>query len=164
MFFEVKVKYNKSEDAGLKSVTESFVIDTLTFGSAEGTIYEVLSHVKSDIVIMAIKKLDIVEVVQNEDESEFYHLCVARYLTVDDKRANVKVLFQTNTVAEANKLFNAYLFEHGYTGAEVTGVTKSQVVDCVTVIDFNKEDSDYPAEELNRLRERAAATEINTNN
>lgn len=133
MFFEVKVKYNKSEDAGLKSVTESFVIDTLTFGSAEEAMYEVLSHVKSDIVIMAIKKLDIVEVVQNEDESEFYHLCVARYLTVDDKRANVKVLFQTNTVAEANKLFNAYLFEHGYTGAEVTGVTKSQVVDCFQV-------------------------------
>lgn len=131
MFFEVKVKYNKGEDAGLKSVTESFVIDTLSFGNAEGTMYAVLEHVKSDIVIMAIKKLDIVEVVQDlAQEVGVYHLCVARYLTVDDKRANVKVLFQTNTVAEANKLFNTYLFDHGYTGAEVTGVTKSQVVDC----------------------------------
>lgn len=163
MFFEVKVKYNKDEGAGIKTVTECYIIDTLTFGSAEETMYEVLSHVKSDITILGIKKTDIVEVVPNVDGPELYHLCTARYITVDDKKANVKVLFQTNTVAEANKLFNKYLFDHGYAGSEVTGVTKSQVVDYITVIDFYKDDSDHPTEEVNRTRQQEAPAEMSIN-
>jgi predicted esterase YcpF (UPF0227 family) len=81
---------------------------------------------------MAIKKLDITEVV--EQEAELYHLCVAKYSDLEDKKRTIKILLRSDSTLDANKAFKAYLDTAGIVQPEITGVTLSSVVDSFDLI------------------------------
>ena len=70
-WFEVKLRYDKvHEDGCEKKVTESYVVEALSFGEAEKAAIEFLgSYVSGEIQVVNINPMKFREVFFNEQES-----------------------------------------------------------------------------------------------
>lgn len=92
-WFEVKMRYDKvHEDGYEKKVTESYVVEALSFGEAEKTAMEFLgSYVSGDIQVVNINPMKFQEVFFNEQEScDRYYKAVLQFITIDEKTEREK--------------------------------------------------------------------------
>ena len=92
-WFEVKMRYDKvHEDGYEKKVTESYVVEALSFGEAEKTAMEFLgSYVSGDIQVVNINPMKFQEVFFNEQEScNRYYKAVLQFITIDEKTEREK--------------------------------------------------------------------------
>ena len=92
-WFEVKLRYDKvHEDGYEKKVTESYVIDALSFGEAEKTAMEILgSYVSGEIQVVNINPMKFHEVFFNEQEScDRYYKAILQFITIDEKTEREK--------------------------------------------------------------------------
>ncbi|MDR0982425.1 MAG: DUF4494 domain-containing protein [Culturomica sp.] len=71
-WFEAKVKYIKMmEDGRERKVTESYLLDAMTYTEAEGrVIKELESMIRGDYYITSLKKSNITELLESEDEAD----------------------------------------------------------------------------------------------
>ena len=71
-WFICKVRYEKMQEDGMqKKVTESYVIDALSFTEAEArATEEVAPYLKGDFEINAVKKSNIAEIVENASDPD----------------------------------------------------------------------------------------------
>ena len=57
--FVAKVKYTKQvENGSIKRVNESYLIEAMTFGHAEERIFEQLNHIKGEVFLDDLKRID----------------------------------------------------------------------------------------------------------
>ena len=87
-WFEVKMRYDKvHEDGYEKKVTESYVVEALSFGEAEKTAIEFLgSYVSGEIQVVNINPMKFQEVFFNEQEScDRYYKAILQFITIDGK-------------------------------------------------------------------------------
>lgn len=90
MWFETKVRYDKTQENGaVKRVTESFMVDALSFTEAEARISEEVAHFTSDFTISAVKITKISEIFQQYNGDKWY-LVKAAFITIDEKSAAEK--------------------------------------------------------------------------
>lgn len=92
-WFEVKMRYDKvHEDGYEKKVTESYVVDALSFGDAEKTAIEFLgSYVSGEIQVVNINPMKFQEVFFNEQEScDRYYKAILQFITIDEKTEREK--------------------------------------------------------------------------
>lgn len=92
-WFEVKMRYDKvHEDGYEKKVTESYVVEALSFGEAEKTAMEFLgSYVSGEIQVVNINPMKFQEVFFNEQEScDRYYKAVLQFITIDEKTEREK--------------------------------------------------------------------------
>ena len=92
-WFEVKMRYDKvHEDGYEKKVTESYVVEALSFGEAEKTAIEFLgSYVSGEIQVVNINPMRIHEVFFNEQEScDRYYKAILQFITIDEKTEREK--------------------------------------------------------------------------
>lgn len=92
-WFEVKMRYDKvHEDGYEKKVTESYVVDALSFGEAEKTAIEFLSsYVSGEIQVVNINPMKFQEVFFNEQEScDRYYKAILQFITIDEKTEREK--------------------------------------------------------------------------
>lgn len=92
-WFEVKMRYDKvHEDGYEKKVTESYVVDALSFGEAEKTAIEFLSsYVSGEIQVVNINPMKFQEVFFNEQEScDRYYKAILQFITIDEKTGREK--------------------------------------------------------------------------
>ena len=88
-WFEVKMRYDKvHEDGYEKKVTESYVVEALSFGEAEKTAIEFLgSYVSGEIQVVNINPMKFQEVFFNEQEScDRYYKAILQFITMTRKR------------------------------------------------------------------------------
>jgi len=131
MYFEVKVKYSKQDDNGAaKQVTELFVFEQHTFGSAEEAAYKHLDSVKGEVCVLAIKKMELDALIP-DDEKDLWHLCKAKFVNMDDKKQTYVSLICAATVWEANRTFLSKLEESGIVQPEVQSVVLTKIVEVV---------------------------------
>lgn len=92
-WFEVKMRYDKvHEDGYEKKVTESYVVEALSFGEAEKTAIEFLgSYVSGEIQVVNINPMKFQEVFFNEQGScDRYYKAILQFITIDEKTEREK--------------------------------------------------------------------------
>lgn len=93
IWYSCKVKFTKeTEDGFLKQVSENYLVDAVSYTDAETRIYGIMEdHVRGEFSVASIAKTNLSEVINYEDEENWYK-CKVTYSTVDgDKAKEVKV-------------------------------------------------------------------------
>ena len=90
-WFECKVKYVKIDDDGReRKVSESYLVDAVTFTDAETRIIQQLqTMVRGEFVVDNIKKSNIVEIFPHEDGEWWYKAKIA-IVTIDENAGKEK--------------------------------------------------------------------------
>ena len=92
-YFEVKIKCDRiQEDGSEKKVTESYLVDALTFTEAETFIVkEALSCSNGDFDVVSITKTKITELIDSNDaKADKWYKCKAIFLTIDERTSKEK--------------------------------------------------------------------------
>ena len=118
-WFECKIRHDKTlEDGKIKRVTETFMVDALTFTEAERRFLEEMeSYVSGDFEVADIKKSRISELFESNDgnDDRWYKARVA-FITIDEKTA-VEKRTNHNFLVQAQNLKTAVLnLEKGMAG------------------------------------------------
>ena len=102
IWFEAKVRYDKTmEDGCLKKVTETYVIDALSFGEAENRILEKMgSYVSGEIDVCALKIAPYKEIFfADSDMADRWYVAKLAFITIDektDKQKKTRVCYLVN--------------------------------------------------------------------
>lgn len=94
-WFLCKVKYQKEDENGrLKSVTEPYLVDAVSFTEAETRIYEEMGErVRGEFMVTAISRSKIVDVFENET-SDLWHECKIQYYVAEESGKEKKITNQ----------------------------------------------------------------------
>ena len=88
IWFEAKIRYEKTmEDGCLKKVTETYVIDALSFGEAEKRILEEMaSYVSGEVEVCALKIAPYKEIFfADSDMADRWYVAKLAFITIDEK-------------------------------------------------------------------------------
>ena len=88
IWFEAKIRYEKTmEDGCLKKVTETYVIDALSFGEAEKRILEEMaSYVSGEIDVCGLKIAPYKEIFfADSDMADRWYVAKLAFITIDEK-------------------------------------------------------------------------------
>lgn len=114
-WFECKIRYDKTQENGsIKKVTESYLVDALSFTEAEARIIEEQRPFMSgEFSVSAVKRTKIAEISWNEGGDRWYMVKVG-FITIDEKTATEKrtaslMLVQASDFKGAFDNFNAYM-------------------------------------------------------
>lgn len=85
-WIETKIRYNKvMEDGALKSVSETNIVNALSFTEAEARIIEEITpYISGDFTVSAVKKTNISEIFYDEKGDRWYKVKVL-FITLDEK-------------------------------------------------------------------------------
>lgn len=102
IWFEAKVRYDKTmEDGCLKKVTETYVIDALSFGEAEKRILEKMgSYVSGEIDVCGLKIAPYKEIFfADSNMADRWYIAKLAFITIDektDKEKKTRVCYLVN--------------------------------------------------------------------
>ena len=102
IWFEAKVRYDKTmEDGCLKKVTETYVIDALSFGEAEKRILEEMaSYVRGEIEVCGLKIAPYKEIFfADSNMADRWYVAKLAFITIDektDKQKKTRVCYLVN--------------------------------------------------------------------
>ncbi|MCM1152485.1 MAG: DUF4494 domain-containing protein [Muribaculum sp.] len=90
-WIKTSVRFDKMQDNGtLKRVTQSYLVDALSFTEAEARIIEeVKPYISGEFTVSAVAKSKIAEIFWNENADRWYQVKVA-FITIDEKTAAEK--------------------------------------------------------------------------
>ena len=108
-WFTTKVKYQKTQEDGTeKVVSETYVVDALSFTEAESSIIDEMSvYVSGEFHVSGITKSAFGEIFFSDvDDDEKWYRAKLQFITIDDKsdkekRTNVVYLVQAKSLARA---------------------------------------------------------------
>ena len=92
-YFEVKVKYDKTQEDGMqKKVTETYLVDALSFSECEDRIIDEMKvYISGEFEVNAIQKARYSELVESEDTSaDKWYKCKLQFITLDEKTGKEK--------------------------------------------------------------------------
>ena len=93
IWFEAKIRYEKTmADGCLKKVTETYVIDALSFGEAENRILEKMgSYVSGEIDVCALKIAPYKEIFfADSNMADRWYVAKLAFITIDEKTGKQK--------------------------------------------------------------------------
>ena len=125
IWFEAKIRYEKTmEDGCLKKVTETYVIDALSFGEAEKRILEEMaSYVSGEIEVCGLKIAPYKEIFfADSDMADRWYVAKLAFITIDEKTDKEK------------KTRACYLVNAGNINAAIKNIEE---VMAVTMIDYD---------------------------
>lgn len=112
LWFECKIRFDKiMENGSVKRVTESYLVNALSFTEAEARIIqEQTPFISGDFTIPAIKKTNIAEIFR-DDRCDKWWLVKYNLITIDEKSAKerrtaVYVMVQADSQQGATDSFN----------------------------------------------------------
>lgn len=108
-WFECVIKYDKTQENGMeKKVSESYLVDALSFTEAEARIIEEMTpFISGEFLVSGIKRSNISELFYNEVRDKWFK-CKVNFITLDEKSGSEKrtasyMLVYASTVDEADK-------------------------------------------------------------
>ena len=135
-YFECKVKFEKvNETTGkLQKITETYLVDAMSFTEAEAKITdEIMRIVSGEFVIKSIRPANYAEVNLSEPGEGQFFKCKVAFVSIDDatgksKRVTNTVLIQAANIDEAfstcKELFSTLIVDH-----KAISVTETSIVD-----------------------------------
>ena len=133
-WFECTAKYSKmGEDGREKKVSETYLLDAVSFTDAETRIYkELVSMVSGEFSVTRISRTNLAEIIPSETGDRWYKVKVT-FITFDEengkeKRVSQFVLVFSNTVRNAyDQVMEA--MKGMMADFEIGGITESPIVD-----------------------------------
>lgn len=89
-WFECKVRYDKITEKGIpKKVTESYLVNALSFTEAEARIIEeVTPYISGEFTVSAVKKTNVSEIFYSSDPAaDKWYQVKAAFITIDEVKA-----------------------------------------------------------------------------
>lgn len=133
-WFETKVKYDKTcEDGVIRTVTEPYLVDALSYTEAEARIIEeIRPYITGEFTIANITRKKYSETFFNDAGDRYYNARLA-YIVLDEKsgtekKTNVNMLVQANSVQEALDIVTAEMKQTMIDYA-IIGVTETAIMD-----------------------------------
>jgi len=140
-WYLVKVKFAKENEEGLlKSVTEQYLVDAVSFTEAETIIYaKVGEFVRGDFKVTAMALSDIGDTFLYEDIDTWYK-CKMTFIGIDDsgkeKKTSQNHLVTANTTKEAYERMKESM-SNMLVDFEIPSISKTEILD---VFPWQKED------------------------
>jgi len=108
MFYQVKVKFQKQTDEGLlKTVTEAYLVDAVSFTEAEARITGIMSaEIEGEFKVKAAAETNYEQILMLDDYASLYK-CKVTFVTIDDDTTKEKKVNRFMLVA-ASDIKNAY--------------------------------------------------------
>ena len=143
-WFECKIRYDKTmEDGKIKKVTETYMVDALTFTEAERRfLEEVEPFMSGEYEVSDIKKAKVAELMASNDgnDDRWYKARVA-FITLDEKTAVEKRTSQTLLVQARDLKTAVANLEKNMTGTmgdwDLTSMAETPILD---VFPYEKKD------------------------
>lgn len=143
-WFECKVKYDQLDEYGKESpVSESYMIDALTFTEAESRLIKLVDgEIPSEFAVTGIAKAKLSEVVPSES-TDYWYKCKVIFKDIDEKSGKEKS--SANQILVAADDFNSALrnLEKSLEGTlipwEVQQISLTKVAD---VFPYNSEEKE----------------------
>ncbi|MEI6754792.1 MAG: DUF4494 domain-containing protein [Paludibacter sp.] len=133
-WFECKIKYEKTVEEGrIAKVSESYLVDALTFSEAEERINkEIEPYISGEFVVATIRKARISEMFENETGDKWYR-CKVYFITLDEEKGVEKKVASTMMV-QANNIREAWDgLQEGMKGSmadyQVAAITETTIMD-----------------------------------
>lgn len=143
-WFECKVRYDKTLDTGLiKTVTEPYMIDALSFTEAEARIIEEITpFISGEFSVSDIKRVKYSDTFFNESGDRYYKAKLY-YITLDEKsgaekKTAVNVLVQASELREAVDIIDEEM-KKTMIDYSIAGVTETAIMDVFTYKTKNEE-------------------------
>ena len=136
LWFETKVKYDKTmEDGQPKKVSESYVVEAMSFGEAEEKITEEMSaYISGEFDVKAITPTTYGEIFfsENTNDDRWYKTKL-QFITIDEKtekekRSNAYYLVQANSLQNAVKNIEEVL-NTGMQDWKIASVAETMILD-----------------------------------
>jgi hypothetical protein len=138
-WFECKVKYQKVNDQGQeKFVTESYLIDAVSFTDAEARINKELEpYISGEFSVTTIKIANFAELIPNETGDRWFK-CKAVFIVLDEKKGVEKrsastLLVQANNVKEAYENLDKAL-QGTVSDYEIPAIQESSLMDVFGIV------------------------------
>lgn len=132
--FEIKISYHKIAGSGIeRKITESYLVDALSFTEAEARIIEeIRPYISGEFTIADIKRARISELFFNENGDRYYKVKVF-FVTLDEKsgaekKTAVQMLAQASTVKEAIDVIDKGM-EGTMSDYVIASVTETAIID-----------------------------------
>lgn len=136
-WFECKVSYERQADSmGMKKVSESYLVDALSFTEAEKRIIKEIRPFVSvgELEVLNIRRARIAELFLNEEaEDDRYFRAKVNFITVDEKSGSEKKTSAT-MIVKSDSLPNAVTelkaqLDSQMASYEIAAVTDTQILD-----------------------------------
>ena len=135
-WFECKVKYDKTmEDGLIKSTTETYLVDAISFTEAEKRfIEEIEPFMVGEFIVTDIKRARLSEVMESEDltDDKWFKARVA-YITIEEKKGTEKRTVQSILIQAKDfrtSLKNLDKGMHGTLGDwAIVSITETKIMD-----------------------------------
>ncbi|WP_455263087.1 DUF4494 domain-containing protein [Porphyromonas sp.] len=136
-WFECKVSYERQADSmGMKKVSESYLVDALSFTEAEERITKEIRPFVSvgELEVVNIRRARIAELFLNEEaEDDRYFRAKVNFITVDEKSGSEKKTSAT-MIVKSDSLPNAVTelkaqLDSQMASYEIASVTDTQILD-----------------------------------
>ena len=136
-WFECKVSYERQADSmGMKKVSESYLVDALSFTEAEKRIIKEIRPFVSvgELEVVNIRRARIAELFLNEEaEDDRYFRAKVNFITVDEKSGSEKKTSAT-MIVKSDSLPNAVTelkaqLDSQMASYEIVAVTDTQILD-----------------------------------
>ena len=136
-WFECKVSYERQADSmGMKKVSESYLVDALSFTEAEERIIQEIRPFVSvgDLEVVNIRRARIAELFLSEvPEEDKYYRAKVNFITVDEKSGSEKKT-AAQMIVNSDSLINAVTtleaeLEKTSGNHEIASITDTQILD-----------------------------------
>lgn len=133
-WFECKIKYEKTAETGkIVKLTETYLVDALSFTEAESRIIEEMRpFISGEFTVVAIRRAKINEMFFNENGDKWYRAKVM-FISLDEekgieKKTAVTMLVQANDTKEANEGIVTGM-KGSMEDYEIASVTETAIID-----------------------------------
>ncbi|WP_455107817.1 DUF4494 domain-containing protein [Porphyromonas sp.] len=136
-WFECKVSYERQADSmGMKKVSESYLVDALSFTEAEERIIKEVSPFVSvgELDVVNIRRARIAELFLNEEpEDDRYYRAKVNFITIDEKSGSEKKTAAT-MIVKSDSLPNAVTelkaqLDGQMASYEIASISDTQILD-----------------------------------
>jgi len=144
-WFDVKVKYEKTEEGKIVVVREEYLFDALSFTEAETRVNEELKpFISGDFITTNISRARINELFADENGDKWY-ACKVFFISLDEekgieKRSAAKMMVQANDVKEAWDGI-----KKGMTGSmadyQIAAIVETQILDVYPYVSPDKDET-----------------------
>ena len=149
-WFECKVKYVKTDEISgkEKKVSESYLVDALSFTEAEARINKELEQmISGEFNVTNISKSNVIELYPNENGDRWFKAKVS-FIDVDEasgkeKKANQYMLAQANNVKQAYEFLEECLSEM-IVPYEIPSIAESPIFDVFPFFSGEEEEEEIP--------------------
>jgi hypothetical protein len=133
-WFECKVKYDKTLETGaVKTVTEPYLVDALSFTEAEARITEEMQpYISGEFTVSAVRRVNLSDIFRNDSGDRWYKV-KTNFITIDEKTAVEKktASFQLVQASEFKEALEVFMEGMKDTMAdfEIASITETPLMD-----------------------------------